>query len=302
MSGVMMHGDLPRPTWSNVLFATPPHPTWLIVCAVAALAYVAAVYRLHRRGDRWPLSRTVLWLSGLATIYLVAGNGFARYAMVLFSAHMAQHMMLNMYTPILLVLGAPVTLALRALPAAGRGAAVRRTLVRILHSRVLAFLSSMPVAIFLFLVSLFGLYFTPLFSLLMSSEWGHVGMQVHFLITGYLFFWTIIGPDPGPRRPPPLARLVVILPVGAMHALFAVTVAFTHHIFGEPFISAVQPAWSSLRGDQALGGGIAGGLAELPMGSVAVVCFLQWFNPAEAKNPSPIDLPVSERIAPIATE
>lgn len=282
----MTHGDLPRPTWHNVLLGTPAHSFWLVVCAVAAVAYLAAVYRLHRRGDHWPARRTALWLAGLVTIYLVCGNGFARYAMVLFSAHMAQHMMLNMYTPILLTLGAPVTLALRALPARGHLAVIRRGLVRVLHSRVLAVLSSMPVAVVLFVVSLFGLYFTPLFGVLMSTPVGHVGMQVHFLITGYLFFWILIGPDPGPRRPPPMARFLAILPVGAMHALFAVTVAFADHIFGEPFISQVRPGWSSVRWDQTLGGGIAGGFAELPMGTVAVLCFLQWWNAAEARMPS----------------
>ncbi len=242
-----------------MLFSAPPGYVWITVCAVAAALYLAGAVRLRRRGDRWPWAHTALWMLGLFAIYLVRGTGFGRYAMVLLSAHMAQHMMLNMYAPIALVLGAPMTLALRALPA-GRGpGSLRALLLRFLRSRFLAVVSSMPFAVGLFVFSLFGLYLTPLFSILMFRPWGRLGMQVHFLASGYLFAWTLIGPDPGPHRPPALARLVTIVPVGAAHAFFAVTVAFASQPIPGGYLAAVKPAWSNLAWDQALGGAVAGG-------------------------------------------
>jgi putative membrane protein len=290
-----MHHHLPPPTWGHVLLSAPDWPP-AAVCLLLAVLYAAGVHRLHRRGDRWPLRRTACWLAGAGVLFLVSGSGFAGYAMVLFSAHMAQHMVLNMYVPILLVLGAPVTLMLRVLPA-GRGRhSARAILLRILHSRVLQVLSSMTVAVSLFLISLFALYFTPLFSILMSTRVGHLGMQVHFLLSGYLFFWTVIGTDPGPARPPHLVRLMVLLPINAAHAFFAAIVAFSGVLLGEPYLSSVAPGWISLRLDQQIGGAIAGGFAELPMIVPSVVIFMQWFNrmertsgdaaPAEARLPA----------------
>jgi putative membrane protein len=282
----MMNGHLPPPTVRDVLLSPVGDLTVVVFCALAALLYLFGVYRLWRRGIRWPRRRTALWLSGIFTIYLVSGGGFAHYAMVLFSAHMVQHMAINMYAPIMLVLGAPVTLALRALPANRNPRSPRKLLVRLLHSRFLAFVGSMPIAVVLFAFSLFGLYFTQLLSLLMSSPTGHMAMQAHFLVTGYLFFWTLIGADPGPRRPSVEIRLASILPVGAVHAFFAVMVAFSQNLLGEPYFSAVRPAWVSLSEQQAAAGGIAGGMAEVPMIATAAVLLLSWFKALDRKAPA----------------
>src|SRR6202008_2122837 len=88
---------------------------------IMALVYLAGVHRLHRRGDAWPKGRTFAWVCGCAVLLIATSSGIGRYMPAMFSMHMAAHMLLSMLTPILLVLGAPVTLALRALPAAGRG-------------------------------------------------------------------------------------------------------------------------------------------------------------------------------------
>lgn len=275
-----MGRTLPPLGWQAFLVGRPDWPV-VIFCALAALAYLSGVVELSRRGDRWPPGRTAWWLTGVAIIYLSCGSGFYRYAMVMFSAHMAQHMILNMYAPLLLVRAAPVTLALRTLPT-GRGPwSARGLLLRAIHSRVLQFLSTMPVAMTLFVISLYGLYFTPLFSLLMSTRLGHLAMQLHFLLSGYLFFWTIVGADPGPRRPSHLVRLVTLVPVNAAHAFFAVIVAFSDVLLGQPYLGMVSPGWVSLRNDQAIGGGIAGGMAEAAVLVPAAVLFLQWFRRME---------------------
>lgn len=275
-----MGRTLPPLGWQAFLVGPPDWPV-VIFCVLAAAVYLTGVSRLWRRGDGWPRGRTVLWLLGIGIIYLSCGSGFYRYAMVIFSAHMTQHMILNMYAPLLLVRAAPVTLALRTLPI-GRGRwSARELLLRVIHSRVLQFLSTMPVALTLFVISLYGLYFTPLFSILMSTRMGHLAMQIHFLLSGYLFFWTIVGADPGPRRPTHLVRLATLLPVNAAHAFFAVIVAFSNVLLGQPYLGMVSPGWVSLRSDQAVGGGIAGGMAEAAVLVPAAVLFLQWFRRME---------------------
>src|SRR5438309_2584142 len=107
---------------------------WLAV--VLAVGYGLGLWRLRRRGVRWPLSRTVLWLTGCASLFYVTASGVQAYSMGLFSVHMVQHMVLTMITPLFLLMGAPVTLALRGLPAApGPAGTPRRLLLTALHSR-----------------------------------------------------------------------------------------------------------------------------------------------------------------------
>ena len=69
---------------------------------------------------------------------------------------MVQHMMLSMVVPLALALGAPVTLALRTLPAAPR-----RWLLAVLHSRVAKVLAFPPLAFALYVASPWALYFSP---------------------------------------------------------------------------------------------------------------------------------------------
>ena len=119
----------------------------------------------------------------------------------MFSMHMAAHMLLSMLVPILLVLGAPVTLALRALPAAGaairpgRASGFWRRCIR----RVSRFLTNPIVATVLFVAGFYGLYFGGIFDAAVGTHAAHVAMNLHFLLTGYLFYWVVIGVDPTPR-------------------------------------------------------------------------------------------------------
>ncbi len=155
---------------------------------------------LHRRGVHWPVHHTAWWLAGVASLVAMTATGIDGYGMELFSVHMFQHMVLNMLTPIFLVLGAPMTLLLRALPSgAGRRGRARRGLLRLLHSRFATALTHPAVTFVLFITSLYGLYFTPIFDELMSTWWGHNLMLVHFLIVGFLYFWSLLGVDPNPR-------------------------------------------------------------------------------------------------------
>ena len=120
--GMDMNMDLPPFTlargleWSADSF-------FLIGCLLGLALYAWGVVRLRRRGDSWPVSRMILWAVGVLTIALVMCTKLNDYGMVMFSVHMVQHMVISMLSPILLLLGAPVTLALRALPGRRRAAA-----------------------------------------------------------------------------------------------------------------------------------------------------------------------------------
>ncbi len=242
-------------------------------------AYLVGVVRLRRRGDRWPVGRTVSWLAGCAALVVATGSGVRSYGSAMFSVHMVEHMMLNMFVPVLLVLGAPVTLALRVLPSAAPGAppGPREWIVRAVHSPFTAFLSSPITAFVLFVGSLYAVYFTPLFDTLVRYHWGHEFMAVHFLITGYLFYWGIIGVDPGPRRLPFIGRLALLFAIMPFHAFFGVAMMTMTSVVGGTFYRGLALPWvSNLNDDQHLGGAIAWGASEVPLVMVVIALVTQW--------------------------
>jgi cytochrome c oxidase assembly factor CtaG len=193
--------------------------------------------------------------------------------------HMAVHMTLNMFLPELLVLGAPVTLLLRAVEPAGRGAppGPREWVLWLMHSRFTRLLSHPGVALAVFVVSLYGLYFTPLFDQLIRFHWGHLLMNIHFLLTGYLFYWAIIGIDPGPRRLPHLGRLGMLFAVMPFHAFFGVAVMSMDTLIGGVFYPELRLPWmTDLLHDQWLGGTLAWISGEVPVLLVVGALLSQW--------------------------
>jgi len=268
------------PPVSFVRMLTQVHLDWAWAALAVALAglYVAGVVRLHRRGDAWPVGRTVSWLLGCVLLLFFTSGGPAVYGSVHFSTHMILHMGLMMFVPVPLVLGGPVLLALRALRArtdASRGP--REWILVLVHSRVAAFLARPAVAGIIFAGSLVAFYFTPWFRFALFDHSGHVLMQVHFLLSGYLFFWMLVGVDPGPRRPPPPIRLIVLLATLAFHAFFGVALMSQDTLLAASWWHAMlYTDDAALLVDQHTAGGIAWGAGELPTVVVAIVVMVQW--------------------------
>jgi putative membrane protein len=269
--------DLPPFTLGRALEFSAD-PLFLAGCLLALALYGAGVLRLRRRGDAWRAGRTTAFVLGVLTVALVTCTGLNDYGMVLFSAHMIQHMVISMLSPILLLLGAPVTLALRSLPAAGRGRrGPRELLVAVLHSRYVRVVSHPAFTIPLFIASLYGLYFTPLFDFLMSSRAGHFAMMAHFLAVGLVFFWPIMGVDPGPHRPGYVMRMLELFAGMPFHAFFGIALMMAT----EPMIAtyADPPASLGVTGleDQTAAGGIAWAFSEIPSVLVLIALVFQWY-------------------------
>jgi cytochrome c oxidase assembly factor CtaG/putative copper export protein len=253
---------------------------WVAFVAVLGGCYAAALVRLRRRGDAWPVGRTVAWFCGLATIVVATLSGVGRYAPVLFSAHMAQHMTLSMLSPIFLVLGAPVTLALRALrPAAVKGdRGMREWLTLALHSQTVKILAHPLVATFVFIASTYALYFTGLFGALMRSHLGHIAMLLHFLAVGSLFFWVLIGVDPAPRRLPYVGRLLVLFVTMPFHAFFGIALMNAGKPIAPAWYNALHRPWGASQvSDLNTGGAIAWAFGEIPVFIVLLALVFQWF-------------------------
>ena len=192
---------------------------------------------------------------------------------------MVAHMVLGMIAPIGIVLGAPITLALRTLPqgrtSTERG--IRGLLIAALHSRYARVLTNPIVALAIFDGSLFVLYFTSLFGGMMQSHQGHLFMNIHFILAGILFFHVIVGVDPNPRKVPHIVRIVILFAAMSIHAFFSIALMSTGTLIDQGYFASLQRPWAlDLLADQHAGGAIGWGMGELPILIALVATFIQW--------------------------
>ena len=244
----------------------------------AGVVYLRWVVRLRRRGDHWPMLRPVLWCIAMAILLWVSQGAPAIYGMTIFSGHMIEHMVLVTVAPVFLALAAPVTLALRALPARTDGSRGPREWLRgIVESRFMAFVSHPVVAAVFFAAALVAFYYSPLFEFSLRNHAGHLWMIFHFAIVGYLFVNALIGIDPGPTRPRYPMRIVLLFATMAAHAFFGVSVTASTVL--------LAPTWFGLMGrdwgpdaitDQQYGGSLAWAMGELPVVILAILVVAAW--------------------------
>jgi len=268
----------PDPTLASVLGGWHPDPFWLLVCGLALGGYIWGVVTVRRRGVHWPWGRTVSWIIGVAILCWATNGLIAAYSIVSLSLHMLQHMVLAMLVPVFLVMGAPITLALRAFrPSRSGDRGPREWILWALHSPVARVITNPFFVLAITVLSLYGLYFTELFPTLMSDHLGHLAMQIHFVASGYLFYWVIIGVDPTFRPVPYWLKMIILLLSLALHGFFGVAIMMMSEPLAQSWYGLVQPPWliDPLQ-DTYTAGGIAWALGELPTLIVMVALSIQW--------------------------
>lgn len=271
----------PPPNLWRLISLYDPDALMIGVLVTAVALYIRGVIILTRRGDKWPVGRTVAFALGISAIDYATSGGLGVYAKFSFEYHMIAHMLLGMVAPIGIVLGAPITLALRTLPQ-GRNSeerGVRGTLIALLHSKPAAVFTNPVSALALFDGSLFVLYMTPLFGNLMQSHLGHLVMSVHFLLAGILFFHVIIGIDPNPRKVPHIVRIVILFAAMSIHAFFAIALLSTTTMLDQGYFASLQTPWNlDLLADQRAAGSVAWAMGEIPILLALVATFIQWMR------------------------
>ncbi|MFC6288575.1 cytochrome c oxidase assembly protein [Nocardioides sp. GCM10027113] len=269
--------NLPEFTPARILSEWSVEPVAVVLTVWVAGAYLLGVATLRRRGDRWPVGRTLSFLGvGMGTFAFATTSGLAAYDTTLLSVHMVQHMLLSMVVPLALALGAPVTLALRTLPLR-----YRRWLLALLHSRLVKVLSFAPLAFLLYIVSPWALYFTEWYEASLRSTYVHEMMHIHLVAVGALFFWPLMGIDPVPGRVGYPFRILLVVLTLPFHAFLGVTIMGQQELLAGdwylmlregPMGSWLPPALV----DQHLAGGILWGSGDLIGLSFFAVLFVQW--------------------------
>ncbi|WP_433798639.1 cytochrome c oxidase assembly protein [Actinomycetospora sp. CA-084318] len=318
------------PTEAMLGFGIPDPPTlarllgdwrldvWFaVLAAVLVVVYARWLRRVVRAsaatggGRAWPRGRAVSWFAGCALLVVATSSGVGRYADALFSVHVAEHMLVSVVVPVLLVLGGPVSLARRALP---DECDARDRLEAVLGAPLLRFLTHPAVAAVLMVGSPFAFYLTPLFSLLQPLGWLMPAISAWFLMAGYLFFWVIVGVDPAPGQTlPHVARLAVLIASMPFHALFGVILLAADRpvaqtpstlaadggggqVFVTDFYSRLRLPWApDLLADQHLAALLSWGMGDLPLVGVLVVLLVQWQRAGAAEDRAARDLLAARR-------
>ena len=241
--------------------------------ALAAALYLYAVHRLRVRGDAWSGWRTFFFVGlGLGSFVLATQSALAAYDAVLLWAHMVQHMILVMLTPVFLALGAPVTLVLRTV-----GSRPRKLLLSALHSRFAKVLSFPVVSGALFIGNPVALYFTGWYEATLRNGLLHDLNHLHFLAVGCLWFWPLLSLDPMPSRLPYPLRMLAVFVTMPFHAFLGVAIMSSSSVLAADWYAGFDRTWGpSLDMDQQIAGGVLWAAGDLVALVVLGALFVQW--------------------------
>lgn len=284
-----LHGDEPTGPavpFSDALLTSWTEVEWIPFVGILGMGiwYLLAVRKLRRRGDAWPMGRTVSFVGGGLGSLLIATEGpLAAYDTVLLSVHMVQHMLISMIAPIFFALGAPVTLALRTFPRR-----LHKALLWLLHSTYLKVLAFPIVAGAIAIANPWALYFTPLYEATLRNPWLHNLNHAHFLVVGCVWTFALIGIDPMPRVGYPLRMLAVFLTM-PFHAFLGLTIMGQQTLIAGDWYLDSRRTWGATpASDQALAGGILWAAGEIVSLLIFFALMVQWAR-ASAREARRID-------------
>jgi len=278
---VLAHGDptqVPPISLGALLTEWRPDLVPLLLLGTLVLAYALPVRSLRQRGDHWSRWRSAAFLAGgCGSIAVATVSPLAAYDTSLLSVHMAQHMVLTMVAPVFLALGAPVTLWLRTLPARPRA-----RLLAVVHSRLVRVLSLPPVAFGVFVLSPWALYFSGWYEATLRSEPLHELTHLHFVLSGSLFFWPLVGLDPVPGRVSYGFRLLTTFASLPFHAFLGITIMGASTLIAGDYYRGLGRDWPpSPAADQELAGGLLWALGDLLGLLFFAVLFVQWVRASQ---------------------
>jgi putative membrane protein len=237
--------------------------------------YAAADARVRRTRGHVPRRHAALaFFAGSAVLLIALAGPLDAAVASSFSAHMVQHLLITMVAAPLLLLGAPLTLALVAWPGAPRRAilgAVRSRPVRLLTQPVVAWASFFGV--------LWGVHLTGFYDAALENAGIHALEHALLLVTALLFWMPIVGADPSPSTlsyPARILYLFIAMPAMAFLGLVLVSA-------DEPLYATYARAEGAVRAiaDQQVAGGIMwAGTMVLIVPALALV-LLDWMRADE---------------------
>jgi cytochrome c oxidase assembly factor CtaG len=238
------HAPPPPLTLGRLLTQGYPDVLALAVAVAAVVTYAQGLLVLRRHGQVWATWRTAAWLAGCGMLVVLTSGGPGVYADVSLAVHVAQHLGLLVVVPALWVLGAPVTLALRTLPARGDGSfGPRETLLALLASRARMFVTDpVTAAGLLAAVVIFSYFYTGIVEVALFEHAAHVTMNALFLGVGCLFAWVVAGLSPEAGLPAVIRSLrqVTLAVAAACLAFFGFALSSSRTVLAADWWAALS--------------------------------------------------------------
>jgi len=249
-------------------------PAVLLPLVDAALVYLWLLRRVRSRSSRSRRRETWCFMSGLGVIAFALLSPIGRYSDQLLSVHMVEHLLLMMVAPPLLLLGAPVTLALQASAPGLR----KRYLVPVLRSRAVRILSSSILAWGLFAGVLWVSHFSGLYERSLESGVVHDLEHVLYLFAALLFWRPVVANDPAPGRLSGPARLFYLFLSMPVTAFLGMVIYGSDHVLYPHYATATAALGLSPIGDQHLGGAIMWVSAMVAMLPALGLVLYEWLD------------------------
>jgi cytochrome c oxidase assembly factor CtaG len=237
---------------------------------------------------------------GLGMLVLALASPLEALAAVVLQAHMAQHLVLMIVAPSLLVYGAPTLPLLRGLPHVVLKRGLGSLLASTVWRRLARLLTHPGLGWLAFVVATVAWHVPALYELALHSHvWHHV-QHLCFLSTGLLFWWPVLQPWPSRPRWPRWALIPYLLLADLQNTAVAAALVFSERLL-YPTYRTVPRLWGlSALDDQAAAGvlmWVPGSLAYLvPMG----VLVMQLLNARIGNANSLVAPPPQEHCAPPA--
>lgn len=280
----------PRTVSAHGVADAPPVPAMLLIgwsfdvevwlpVLLAAWGYLLLVRSVDRAhpANPVPRKRVWCWLAGLGVLLVATQSVIGAYDTTLFTFHMTQHLLLTMVAPPLLLLGAPVTLLLRAASPEAR----QDLILPVLHSRVVRLVSHPIVAWGQFAVVMWASHFTGLFDAALDDPLIHLLEHALYLGSALLFWWPVVAVDPAPRRlshPMRIGYLLAGMPFSSFLGLAIFSA--THVLY--PHYATLQRGWGqSPLVDQQWAGGIMWAGGDLMFLVAVVAAVVAWMRAEE---------------------
>ena len=216
------------------------------------LVYVEATRRLNRIGAELPRSRERCFLAGLVVVFLALDGPVDAGASALLSVHMFQHMLLTMIAAPLVVLGAPVTLTLRASSPKTR----TRILLPVLNSRMVRIAANPLVTWSVLFVVLWATHLTSLYEAAIQNRGLHALEHLAYLGSAVLFWWPVVGLDPIPARISHPARILYLFLAMPPMAFLGLAIYSSDHLLYTYYATVPGATITSALADQHLAGAL----------------------------------------------
>lgn len=268
-----------EPSYFNVFGMWRFEVLYGVIAILLAIFYLLGVRSARRRGKEWKSSYTAWWLLGCVSLFVTVSSGIGMNMPASYSVHMLGHMVLSMVVPLFMAMGAPLTLVMTVWEPGDPGKPTPHDWAKSFCSTRFVDIITIPwVNLLQFLFVFYVMYlYIPLYELAISEHAGHVIMNAAFLVSGYFYFWELVGPDPVPHRRPASIRLVWLFISMPVHLFLGVYLMMLTVVMGQEFYLSLELPWNpDLLADQREGGGIAWALGSFPLTFVFILLFLEW--------------------------